>query len=222
MKNRMKGICKVPQCDKKNKKNNTMCSMHSARWQRHGTTDSRSQMRVNGNQVTLTRGQVAIIDTEDAERVSRHTWHAAAHGYAATRLRDKNGELMYLHRYVLNAPNGKYVDHVNLDKLDNRKANLRLCTNSQNHANKPKRKGETLSRYKGVTLAKNGRVWQMQLQWNGQRFVKRFKSENDAARYYNEKALELWGSFALPNEIQETDRVIQSPIREGQEDAATG
>ena len=70
----------------------------------------------------------------------------------------------YLHRFVLKAKKGENVDHINGNKLDNRKENLRKCTRSQNFANRKKYTNNT-SGYKGVS--KHGNKWQADIQING-------------------------------------------------------
>ncbi len=87
--------------------------------------------------ITLSRGQRAVIDKSDAENVAKHRWVAqpASMGgfYAATHI---EGKTTYLHRFLLDAPMGMYVDHINHDTLDNRRSNLNLCTNQENNANR--------------------------------------------------------------------------------------
>ncbi len=81
----------------------------------------------------------AIIDKDDIEKVSKYKWHVLSNGYIATTL--KNRKLLLLHRYITNCPEGKVVDHINHDRSDNRKINLRICTtkeNAQNRKDKPK------------------------------------------------------------------------------------
>ena len=87
-------------------------------------------------EVKLTRGLVTIIDAEDFELVSRHKWFASRGqntDYALRKQRiDGRQQTVSLHRVLLNAPDGMHVDHLNGNGLDNRKANLRLCTRSEN------------------------------------------------------------------------------------------
>ena len=76
---------------------------------------------------------------DDIEKVSKYKWHVLSNGYIATTL--KNRKLLLLHRYITNCPEGKVVDHINHDRSDNRKINLRICTakeNAQNRIDKPK------------------------------------------------------------------------------------
>jgi hypothetical protein len=104
------------------------------------------------------------------------------------------------HRIILNAPPELLVDHINHDTLDNRRANLRLCTRSQNMWNRKRRTGT--SKYKGVYWRPDRQKWRTQIYLNNIRVASaHFACEDDAARFYNEKALELFGEFAYLNEI---------------------
>lgn len=76
-------------------------------------------------------GERFIIDAEDYEKVKKYRWYKTNTGYIANR---RNNAL--LHRMIMYCGNGHVVDHINHNKLDNRKANLRICTqadNSKNH-----------------------------------------------------------------------------------------
>lgn len=70
-----------------------------------------------------------FVDNDDYEFVKKHCWFENKNGYITTRIKDMN-KLILLHRYILNFPNNA-VDHINRNKKDNRKENLRLVTSSQ-------------------------------------------------------------------------------------------
>lgn len=112
------------------------------------------------------------------------------------------------------------VDHINGDKLDNRRSNLRLATRNDNEANKRKRRShkkkdgttDTSSKYKGVTKIKDGRkkFWRAIISTNANNMGKTkqvnlgtYYSERAAAEAYNKAALEMYGEFALINEFEE-------------------
>lgn len=188
--------CNIDNCDKP-AKSRQMCSMHAARFYRHGTTDSRRTRRITGGLVELTKGKFAKIDAEDAEKLSGLCWHATSTGYAAGK--NFEGVTLYMHRLVTAAPDDKFVDHINGDKLDNRKSNLRFCGPSENLANRGSQKNGGTSSFKGVAFDKARGKWTAQVCFKGKRICGRFGTEIEAARFYNEKAKELHGEFATLN-----------------------
>ena len=94
---------------------------------------------------------------------------------------------------------GTHVDHINGDRLDNRRFNLRLCTNQQNQMNKTKRVGSS-SRFKGVYFQKTSRKWVAAIQKDRKlKHIGLFSDELDAARAYDAAAKEAFGEFAWLN-----------------------
>ena len=91
------------------------------------------------------------------------------------------------------------IDHKNNDPSDNRLANLRLATDSQNQANTPKQAHNT-SGFKGVSWFRRDRKWRAEIQKDGKsRHLGYFADPVDAARAYDAKAKELHGDFARLN-----------------------
>ena len=142
----------------------------------------------------------AIVSNKDFERVNKYKWLLTDKKYVR-----RNNSKLSLHRFILNAPKNMQVDHINHNTLDNRKQNLRLCTQSQNQMNQARHK-KTLSKYKGVDLAewkyknKVYQYWRARIQINGKPILLGlFKSEIQAARGYDKAAKELFGEFAFIN-----------------------
>ncbi len=150
--------------------------------------------------IKLTFGKFAAVDTEDFNRVSQYNWCAVQDDrcwYANTFKRD--GTPMAMHRLILNAPKGLVVDHIDHNGLNNRKSNLRLCTNRQNQQNRRPTRGSN-SRYKGVHWCNTHRKFRARITHNGERLhLGYFDSEIDAAKAYDKKARELFGEFAYLN-----------------------
>jgi hypothetical protein len=103
---------------------------------------------------------------------------------------------------IMPPPPGMIVDHINCDGLDNRKANLRICTQGDNMHNTRKYTKPTSSQYKGVYWKKADRRWAAQIGLGGARIaLGLFRSEEAAAAAYNEAATEHYGEYARLNEI---------------------
>lgn len=140
-------------------------------------------------------GRTALLDDCDFDRASKMTWYLNVHGYAQEA---KRGTL--LHRMVMDAPLGVQVDHINGDKLDNRRENLRLCNNAQNARNQVRRiTGQ--STYKGVR--RNGKRWQAQIGALGiHKTLGTYSTEEEAALAYNAAARHHFGAFASLNKVE--------------------
>jgi hypothetical protein len=149
--------------------------------------------------VPLTKGLQALVDDEDLESVlSAGPWHAVvSHGQTFYAVHGEwvSGKIVHtrMHCLILDAKPGQQVDHINGNSLDNRRANLRLATPTENRANTGKRRGG-VSRYKGVSWH-HGR-WAARI---GDRWLGQYPTEEDAARAYDAAAVEAWGVYARLN-----------------------
>lgn len=156
-------------------------------------------------EIPLTQGKVALVDDEDYEALSAHKWFARRTIYGVDQIyayRDRGRILM--HREITQAIDGVFVDHQNHNTLDNRRCNLRLCTPSQNQANRRKMAG-TSSVYKGVYWHKGKARWQAAIKVNGRHIsIGRFKTAEAAALAYNAKASLYFGEFAFLNDIPDS------------------
>lgn len=148
----------------------------------------------------MTKGKVAIVDSEDYEYLSLFKWYAHSQGYAArdTKVNGKRVTLL-MHRVIMEAKDGEQVDHRNEDKLYNCRCNLRIADFSQNDCNKSIRK-DNKSGYKGV-YRKRGK-YAAEIRKNKIKyFLGYFDNPEDAARMYNFWALDLHGEFANLNKM---------------------
>jgi hypothetical protein len=156
-------------------------------------------------EILLTKGQVAIVDDEDYETLSKYKWLLSGGKYAQHFWWDKEEKVyknVMMHRLILNAPDDMYVDHINGNKLDNRKSNLRLATKLQNNINVPKYKGKT-SKYKGVSWNSKRKRWVSAITINRkQKHIGYFLNEGDAALAYNKYAKTFFGEFAQLNIVE--------------------
>lgn len=153
--------------------------------------------------IKLTRGLEAIVDDDVYEEIMKHKWHTLKTGYAARSSGGrKNKKMVYMHRAIMKADIGISVDHINGNKLDNRRENLRLCSHSENCRNSKKPKCTATSKYKGVYWDKTKNAWAARIKkdYIGI-FLGRYPTEIDAARAYNQAAITLFGVYARLNEI---------------------
>lgn len=111
-----------------------------------------------------------------------------------------NGVKTYLHRAIMNAPDYLVVDHINGNTVDNRKENLRLCTNIENTKNLRKQSNGYTSNYKGVSFYARDSTWEVNVAGH---YFGRYLNEHVAAKIYNEKASLIFGKFAKLNVIKE-------------------
>jgi hypothetical protein len=155
--------------------------------------------------IQLTNGGECLVDIDDYKYISQFNWHRKKDGYAA-RTVFSNGKFktIRMHREILGLSNSSrniFVDHVNHNRLDNQKINIRIVTPSQNAAN-ARKKSTNKSGYKGVHWCKEQEKWRVSIRVDGKLInIGRFKNLDDAALMYNKKAQELFGEFAYLNEV---------------------
>lgn len=107
----------------------------------------------------------------------------------------------YVHRMIMNAPKGVWVDHIDGDPTNNTRSNLRLVTPAQNSANQNKASNMS-SKFKGVCYYKKLNKYRAYVNHNGKRINLGYHlTENEAAIAYNTKALELFGEYAKLNVV---------------------
>ena len=144
-------------------------------------------------EIYLTKGAVALVDDEDFEKVSGHSWQLHSKGYAVAKI---GGKKIFMHRFILNAQEGQEVDHRNRDRLDCQKGNLRFATVSQSNAN---RSSKNKTGYKGVSETRGKFLAHIKVSGRDL-FLGRFDRAADAAKAYNEAAVRYFGEFAKLNE----------------------
>lgn len=130
--------------------------------------------------IPLTQGLYALVDDEDYPAVVGLSWCAmrTRHTFYAYR----SGSVL-MHRML--CPGWPQVDHANGDGLDNRRANLRPASHSQNQANRPKAPGSS-SQFKGVQLFRRTGKWRARIKIDGlEHHLGYFMVEADAARAYD-------------------------------------
>jgi hypothetical protein len=126
----------------------------------------------------------AMVDEADFAELSRHRWHLSDTGYACRWVGPRKArKRVRMHRFVLGDALGMtdQVDHLNRDRLDNRRANLRpVALDGFNKQNVPARAGST-SQHRGVSYDRTRQKWVAQAKCAGKRLMKRFDTEEEAA-----------------------------------------
>jgi hypothetical protein len=167
-------------------------------------------------EIPVGKNHAAIVDDADYEWLSRWKWgpvHSPNTGviYAGRTIYDasrksKSGKEAFkkllMHRLIMDAPKHLQVDHINFNTLDNRRENLRLCTRSQQNMHGRRIKNKT--GFRGVTrwFHSGYELYQSRIKWEG-RYVGLgyYHDPRDAARAYNDAALEYFGEFAVLNKL---------------------
>ena len=141
-------------------------------------------------------GSQFLIDREDYSLVSRHTWYKGKRGYPAASIKRKP---RVLHRLLLKPPPGYDVDHISGDRMDNRRANLRICTHQQNMCNQ-KMRNTNSSGYMGVSYLKCARAFEAYVHCRGKKHhLGLHKNPEEAAHARDRGAKRLFGEYARLN-----------------------
>lgn len=144
------------------------------------------------------KAQEILVDDEDWHRlIKMPTWCITKKGYAQSSNK-------FMHRIIMNCSEhdaDNNVDHIDNNKINNQKSNLRkLPKNDSLHAhNRRKQRNTCSSKYIGVSYIKTRRKWQMAITHLGKKTNKLFDTEEEAARFYDQKATELYGTNAKLN-----------------------
>lgn len=149
--------------------------------------------------IPLTQGKYAIVDAEDYPALAKYKWHAQVRkdGGMCYAVRNSGRKTIMMHRQIMKPPKGMVIDHINHNGADNRRCNLRICTQAQNTRNK-RRFSAGRSRYRGVSPA--GDKWRATVGHQGRTlYVGLYDTEIEAARARDRKAVELAGEFAVLN-----------------------
>lgn len=167
-------------------------------------------------EIPLTRGMVAVVDDADYEMLAQHKWHVMSIGYPARTVKGPKGwRVVPMHQFIVGElPKGQCADHIDRNRLNNTRANLRVVTAHWNSCNKPKYTGK--SKYRGVSPTKRNNLnpWVASIGMHGVGKKKcrvhlgYFRTEEDAARAWDAAALEWFGPLVELNFTAEEARAM--------------
>jgi hypothetical protein len=139
---------------------------------------------------------IALVDEDSFEFLSKYRWYKHPQGYAFTVI---DGQVVLMHRLIMKAKKGQYIDHSNRCKMDNRKINLRFCNMSQNCQNRPIISTNSTG-YKGIKFDKRRNHWIARIHVNyKEHYLGSFQTKEEAARAYDIAALHFFGEFSYTN-----------------------
>lgn len=155
-------------------------------------------------EIKLTKDQIALVDDEDYEDLSKYRWQARPwkYGWYASR-RCKDG-CVYMHRQIMNATQKELIDHEDTNGLNNQKWNLRKATRKDNGGNRST-KVQTITNLKGVGIkvfAKGNIMYRAYIHINKKyKHLGYFDRAKDAAKAYDQAAMTYFGNFAKQNMV---------------------
>lgn len=154
-----------------------------------------NQYEINGDVVTMyaSNGTPFIFDTEDLDKVKNIAWYTTDRNYVNSY---SNKKLYILHRLIMDAPKDMVVDHINGNPLDNRKCNLRICTDAENHRNHKVSKSNT-SGCTGVSFESYSQKWRAIIMYQGKKIeLGSYKNLDDAVAARKEAEAKYFGEFS--------------------------
>lgn len=161
--------------------------------------------------VNLNKGFQAVVDEIDLPLVMPFRWHVLERpSKFSTRHYAKASGNVLMHRLIAAAPLGAEVDHINGNGLDNRRANLRVCTRAQNAASRRSR-----GNYEGLRgVCASGSRWQVCMVINGENHTfGSFEDQQTAGRVADAIAKAQWGEFARLNFPERSGPLFPPPER---------
>ena len=195
--------CKV--CGRECKNLNLgMCTKHYNQYKKYGyCLDTNPRTKRDPNEIIIYNDYAEIIlydeyckekcrtliDLDDVEKVKNYKWT-----FDGRYVRSSNKKIK-LHRFVIDAPKNKIIDHINHNVLDNRKNNLRICTQNDNAKNKSKQINNT-SGVTGVSWYKKYEKWRVRIQVNNKDIlIGYFNDKEDAIKVRKQAEIKYFGEF---------------------------
>jgi hypothetical protein len=162
--------------------------------------------------IELTKGHHAIIDKEDFDLIVGYSWHYSQ-GYAYA-IDKTTKERVAMHRLIGGLSNTNYVvDHINGNGLDNRKANIRICTVAQNSKNKASH-ADSIVKYKGVSIYRGKYVSTIMADYK-RYHIGVFNTDFEAAKAHDFEAVKRHGDYArlnFPESLEQIKRQLSNTL----------
>jgi hypothetical protein len=134
--------------------------------------------------------KVVLVDDSDVQSLSAYDWYISNSGYAYTRW--KFAPIMLMHCYIIGQKDGLVIDHINRDRLDNRRLNLRHITQRKNCLNRGTPSNNKIG-LKGVHMKKNTGRYCSQIYYNGvKEHLGYFDTAEEAKTVYDRRWIELF------------------------------
>jgi hypothetical protein len=199
----MNKCCYCGQDAKSKFKEEYYCEKHRTQMRRHGRItdndlnneimiyDNYAEILVKSNDKLIK----ILIDLDDVQKIKEFTWSISSNGYVINVVNK-----LLLHRYLTSCPSDKVVDHINGNRLDNRKYNLRICTQDENNLNITTLRSDNTSGVKGVGWNKKLNKWRARINYKGKEYhLGYFNTKEEAIQARIKKELELFGEFSSLN-----------------------
>lgn len=147
-------------------------------------------------------GTSFIIDSSDFQLVSKFTWFKSKRGYPVAHFSRKSPQghkTFPLHRYLFDFPQSSTIDHIDRNKMNNRRSNLRFCSQHQNSFNQSLRKTNSTG-YIGVSENKTTGRFEAYIHFSGKKkYLGLYSTAEEAAVVRDKEAIRLFGKFAKLN-----------------------
>lgn len=158
----------------------------------------------------LSNGYEFKIDIEDLPKITEYKWYPSGRCVSNRTCMNRNGQ--YIHRYIMNEPNGFEVDHINMDRMNNCRSNLRICNHQQNQCNQPLQSNNT-SGFTGVRFYKARNKYVARIKFYGKdihlgyyyKLIEAIQARNFGAKL-------LFGEFAVSDDVPEAPEYIKNFI----------
>jgi len=177
------------------------CNKHYCRIKKYGSPErhprkSTNKFEIVGDvlKITTAKGFEILADAEELEKLKHYSWCVSAQGYAVANIK---GRVVKMNRYILGLDNcvGKIVDHINKNKLDNRKTNLRFCSPKDNARNISVSKNSK-SQVLGVRKTKYGKYNVRIVADRKEHHIGNFENIEDAIFARRKAEIKYHGKFA--------------------------